>query len=73
MIEIQLSLHSNRSYETSSRKIRDLKIRRWQQQRMTSKKKKKEKKQSQVLAPFTRIGAFLKPHILLSRLALTET
>ena len=35
----QLSPHSNRSYETSSRKIRDLKIRRWQQQRLTSKKK----------------------------------
>ena len=51
MIEIQLSLHSNRSYETSSRKIRDLKIRRWQQQRMTSKKKKKRKETITGLAP----------------------
>ena len=42
----QLSPHSNRSYETSPRKIRDLKIRRWQQQmqRMTSKKKKEKKR-----------------------------
>ena len=48
-----MSPHSDRSYETSSRKIRDLKIRRWQQQmqRMTSKKKKKRKETITGLGP----------------------